>query len=180
MTQVLQSPPHLPSASSFITYVSSTRDNDCVHQHTHLNNDATLINPPIISSPVAVYRGDTQIIQEEEEEEVGIGGGSFVGFRGGRKKREREEGDQLSLLAVLVTVFRKSLVACRSVEGGVEEQISSAMEISWPSNVRHVAHVTFDRFNGFLGLPVEFEPEVPRRPPSARLFLKLLSSEKLG
>ncbi|CAN4117312.1 unnamed protein product [Withania somnifera] len=41
------------------------------------------------------------------------------------------------------------------------------MEISWPSNVRHVAHVTFDRFNGFLGLPVEFEPEVPRRPPSA-------------
>lgn len=41
------------------------------------------------------------------------------------------------------------------------------MEIGWPTNVRHVAHVTFDRFNGFLGLPVEFEPEVPRRPPSA-------------
>ncbi|KAL5545818.1 hypothetical protein UlMin_005505 [Ulmus minor] len=41
------------------------------------------------------------------------------------------------------------------------------MEIGWPSNVRHVAHVTFDRFNGFLGLPVEFEPEVPRRAPSA-------------
>ncbi|CAN1252107.1 Rho GTPase-activating protein 1 [Linum perenne] len=40
------------------------------------------------------------------------------------------------------------------------------MEISWPSNVRHVAHVTFDRFNGFLGLPVEFEPDVPRKVPS--------------
>ncbi|KAK9938967.1 hypothetical protein M0R45_015677 [Rubus argutus] len=24
-----------------------------------------------------------------------------------------------------------------------------AMEIGWPTNVRHVAHVTFDRFNGF-------------------------------
>ncbi|KAF8395404.1 hypothetical protein HHK36_019350 [Tetracentron sinense] len=43
-----------------------------------------------------------------------------------------------------------------------------SMEIGLPSNVRHVAHVSFDRFNGFLGLPVEFEPEVPRRAPSAR------------
>ncbi|CAI9097710.1 OLC1v1034183C1 [Oldenlandia corymbosa var. corymbosa] len=190
MTEVLQSPPHLPSASSSITYVSSPRINDGVHQHTHLNNDVTLINPPTVSpSPVAVYRGDTQIIQEEEEEEeedyeeVGISGGgggsSFVGLGGGRKKREREEGDQLSLLTVLVTVFRKSLVSCRSVEGGVEEQISSAMEISWPSNVRHVAHVTFDRFNGFLGLPVEFEPEVPRRPPSASTRVFGVSTESM-
>ena len=45
------------------------------------------------------------------------------------------------------------------------------MEIGSPTNVRHVAHVTFDRFNGFMGLPVEFEPEVPRRAPSARFFL---------
>lgn len=73
-----------------------------------------------------------------------------------------EEGDQF--LAVFLTVFRKSLVGCRS-RSGVQEQI---MEIGCPTNVRHVAHVTFDRFNGFLGLPVEFEPEVPRRPPSAR------------
>jgi len=28
--------------------------------------------------------------------------------------------------------------------------------------------VTFDRFNGFLGLPSELEPEVPPRAPSAR------------
>lgn len=75
-----------------------------------------------------------------------------------------EEGDQLPVLAVFLTVFRKSLVGCRS-RSGVQEQI---MEIGCPTNVRHVAHVTFDRFNGFLGLPVEFEPEVPRRPPSAR------------
>ncbi|GAB4833371.1 Rho GTPase-activating protein 4 [Ancistrocladus abbreviatus] len=41
------------------------------------------------------------------------------------------------------------------------------MKIGMPTSVRHVAHVTFDRFNGFLGLPVEFEPEVQRRAPSA-------------
>lgn len=49
------------------------------------------------------------------------------------------------------------------------------MEIGEPTNVRHVAHVTFDRFNGFLGLPVEFEPEVPRKPPSARSVLIVYS-----
>lgn len=74
----------------------------------------------------------------------------------------RRDGDQLSFLALLLTIFRKSL-ACRS-----DRRQFCAMEIGWPNEVRHVAHVTFDRFNGFLGLPVEFEPEVPRRAPSAR------------
>lgn len=77
-------------------------------------------------------------------------------------------GEELSVLSLLVTVLRKSLVVCKNSSGekfGVEEKV---MEIGWPTNVRHIAHVTFDRFNGFLGLPVEFEPEVPRRPPSAR------------
>lgn len=50
----------------------------------------------------------------------------------------------------------------------VKEVELCSMEIGRPTNVRHVAHVTFDRFNGFLGLPVEFEPELPRRAPSAR------------
>lgn len=128
-------------------------------QQLHQNIDAFIRIPD--SFPVDLYRGDTEIHQEGEER-VGE-----EGVRRERKKREREEGDQLSLLTVLVTVFRKSLVACKSEVGGVEEKVSSSMEISWPTNVRHVSHVTFDRFNGFLGLPVEFEPEVPRRPPSA-------------
>lgn len=93
----------------------------------------------------------------------------FYGRRcGGREIEEEEEGDQLPVLAVFLTVFRKSLVGCSRSRGGVQEQI---MEIGCPTNVRHVAHVTFDKFNGFLGLPVEFEPEVPRRPPSARSAL---------
>lgn len=78
-----------------------------------------------------------------------------------------EEEEELSLLALVVTLFRKSLAACKSME----RRELCAMEIGWPTNVRHVAHVTFDRFNGFLGLPVEFEPEVPRRAPSARFCL---------
>jgi Rho GTPase-activating protein 22/24/25 len=42
------------------------------------------------------------------------------------------------------------------------------MEIGWPTDVRHVAHVTFDRLRGFLVLPFEFEIEIPGQVPSAR------------
>ncbi|PON65439.1 Plexin, cytoplasmic RasGAP domain containing protein [Parasponia andersonii] len=82
--------------------------------------------------------------------------------------------DQLSLLALLVTLFRKSLIACKS-----DRRELCSMEIGWPTNVRHVAHVTFDRFNGFLGLPVEFEPEVPRRAPSASTTVFGVSTESM-
>ncbi|PKI38510.1 hypothetical protein CRG98_041075 [Punica granatum] len=53
------------------------------------------------------------------------------------------------------------------------------MEIGVPTDVRHVAHVTFDRFDGFLGLPVEFEPEVPRRAPSASTRVFGVSTESM-
>ncbi|XP_071723099.1 rho GTPase-activating protein 5-like [Rutidosis leptorrhynchoides] len=53
------------------------------------------------------------------------------------------------------------------------------MEIGWPTNVRHVAHVTFDRFNGFLGLPVEFEVEIPGRVPSASASVFGVSAESM-
>nr|KYP68720.1 Rho GTPase-activating protein gacA [Cajanus cajan] len=81
----------------------------------------------------------------------------------------------LSLLAILVTLFRKSLIACKS-EG---RRGLCAMDIGWPTNVRHVAHVTFDRFNGFLGLPREFEPEVSTRPPSASATVFGVSTESM-
>ncbi|GAU16098.1 hypothetical protein TSUD_339690 [Trifolium subterraneum] len=90
-----------------------------------------------------------------------------------QQEEEQEEKDQLSILTLLIATFRKSLIGCSntSVGGGEISSSSSSMEIGWPSNVRHVAHVTFDRFHGFLGLPVEFEPEVPTRPPSARFVI---------
>ncbi|PNX97214.1 rho GTPase-activating protein 24-like [Trifolium pratense] len=96
-----------------------------------------------------------QIQQQEEEEQE-------------QEEKEQEEKDQLSILTLLIATFRKSLIGCSSTG---EISSSSSMEIGWPSNVRHVAHVTFDRFHGFLGLPVEFEPEVPTRPPSARFVI---------
>ncbi|KAG4129660.1 hypothetical protein ERO13_D09G095600v2 [Gossypium hirsutum] len=91
------------------------------------------------------------------------------------KERQKEDTDQLPLLALLVTLFRKSLVACKSTD----RRELCAMEIGSPTNVRHVAHVTFDRFNGFLGLPVEFEPEVPRRAPSASATVFGVSTESM-
>ncbi|KAA8516730.1 hypothetical protein F0562_016764 [Nyssa sinensis] len=156
MTEILQSPFQLPSSPSSIPCVPPTFNDGLRHQQTH----ETLINNPT-SYPVAEYRRDT-----EEEEEGGVE----------KKEREKEEGDQLSLLAVLVTVFRKSLITCKSER---VEDFSSSMEIGCPTNVRHVAHVTFDRFNGFLGLPVEFEPEVPRRPPSASASVFGVSTESM-
>ncbi|KAL4282901.1 hypothetical protein GQ457_16G008250 [Hibiscus cannabinus] len=99
--------------------------------------------------------------EEEEEEEV--------------KETQKQDTDQLSLLALLVTLFRKSLVACKNID----RRELCAMEIGSPTNVRHVAHVTFDRFNGFLGLPVEFEPEVPRRAPSASATVFGVSTESM-
>ncbi|KAE8705797.1 Rho GTPase-activating protein 4 [Hibiscus syriacus] len=99
--------------------------------------------------------------EDEEEEEV--------------KETQKQDTDQLSLLALLVTLFRKSLVACKNID----RRELCAMEIGSPTNVRHVAHVTFDRFNGFLGLPVEFEPEVPRRAPSASATVFGVSTESM-
>ncbi|GMI96672.1 hypothetical protein HRI_003336500 [Hibiscus trionum] len=107
--------------------------------------------------------------REEEEEEENR-------QEGERKEREREgEGDQLSLLTLLVAAFRKSLIGC-SLSGSKE---LCSMEIGLPTDVRHVAHVTFDRFHGFLGLPVEFEPEVPRRAPSASASVFGVSTESM-
>ncbi|MBA0856690.1 hypothetical protein Goshw_001696 [Gossypium schwendimanii] len=135
MTEVLQSSPsHFPSFSSS----TST-------PHALTNSNVSTVED------IITQESDQEEEDRQEEEE--------------RKERDREgEGDQLSLLTLLVAAFRKSLIGC-SLSGSKE---LCSMEIGLPTNVRHVAHVTFDRFHGFLGLPVEFEPEVPRRAPSAR------------
>lgn len=99
------------------------------------------------------------------------GGGGGKGSNNnkvGAKSSEEEQGS-LPLVTLLLAALRKSMVSCRVDRGG-EDVISAVhqMEIGWPTNVRHITHVTFDRFNGFLGLPVEFEVEIPGRVPSAR------------
>lgn len=114
---------------------------------------------------------DTATDREEEEqrERKRRRERAVSGEESDSESESESEADQLSVLALFVTAFRKSLIRCYNKVEGESEASSWAkkMEIGLPSNVRHVAHVTFDRFNGFLGLPVEFEPEVPRRAPSA-------------
>lgn len=84
---------------------------------------------------------------------------------------EEEQNNQLSVVAFLVAALRKSMVSCTVVEdqlNSTSSSSSSSMEIGWPTNVQHLSHVTFDRFHGFLGLPLEFQVEIPCRVPSAR------------
>lgn len=138
MTEILRRIPlqQLTSSSSSITCIITTP----TYNQGLPQNHRPLLNS---TDPPALYRRNCKNTQIQETEE-----------------------HQLSVLAVLVTILRKSLVGCSNTSGVIEEELN--MEIGSPTNVRHVAHVTFDRFNGFLGLPVEFEPDVPRRPPSAR------------
>ncbi|CAL5098228.1 unnamed protein product [Urochloa decumbens] len=93
---------------------------------------------------------------------------------------EEEEEERWSFLALLFELLRKSLLGCRTEgDGGEGERGGCGMEIGLPTDVQHVAHVTFDRFHGFLGLPVEFEPEVPRRAPSASASVFGVSTESM-
>ncbi|KAD6119857.1 hypothetical protein E3N88_11128 [Mikania micrantha] len=167
MTEILQSPIQISSSQSSLMSID---DNDgLIHQTNHYFSPPTssLINPCSNLYSVAVSICNT------EEREI-------------RKRREREEEErEASFLAAVVTIFRKSFVgSCNSVKFqdfacDNNSKRSSKMEIGVPTNVRHVAHVTFDRFNGFLGLPVEFEPEVPRRPPSASKSVFGVSTESM-
>lgn len=116
------------------------------------------------------------------------GGASSGGKRGGKGGgvkscyQEEEEQNQISVVALLLAALRKSMVSCR-VDRQDEVMSNSTtvhhMEIGWPTNVRHITHVTFDRFNGFLGLPVEFEVEIPGRVPSASASVFGVSAESM-
>lgn len=108
----------------------------------------------------------------------GTGCGGVCG--GGENRTTTEEDansskqhqNHISILDLLIAALRKSMAACRVDLR--EESKSSAlnqMEIGWPTDVQHLTHVTFDRFHGFLGLPVEFQVEIPCRVPSARWYI---------
>ncbi|XP_076889014.1 rho GTPase-activating protein 2-like [Bidens hawaiensis] len=99
-----------------------------------------------------------------------------------------EEQNQLSLVALLIAALRKSMVACRVNDnqrgddgnsGGATTALQQQMEIGWPTNVQHLTHVTFDRFRGFLGLPLEFQVEIPSRVPSASVSVFGVSAESM-
>ncbi|XP_059300934.1 rho GTPase-activating protein 2-like [Lycium ferocissimum] len=109
------------------------------------------------------------------------GGGCGNGKNSSSKAtaQEIQNEQQLSLVDFILAALRKSMVSCRVDE---EEEVISAvqqMEIGWPTNVQHLTHVTFDRFHGFLGLPVEFEVEIPCRVPSASVSVFGVSAESM-
>ncbi|XP_058077087.1 rho GTPase-activating protein 2-like isoform X2 [Magnolia sinica] len=101
------------------------------------------------------------------------------GEGGGKRRKGDDEQNQLSLVELLLAAIRRSMVSCRVDRRDEVASAVNQMDIGWPTNVRHVAHVTFDRFNGFLGLPVEFELEVPRRVPSASASVFGVSAESM-
>ncbi|CAL0320592.1 unnamed protein product [Lupinus luteus] len=106
----------------------------------------------------------------------------------GRRKRSRsvrtaeeeeQQQSQLSLVALLLAALRKSMVSCKVDRPDDVISTVHQMEIGWPTNVQHITHVTFDRFNGFLGLPLEFEVEIPGRVPSASVSVFGVSAESM-
>lgn len=136
---------------------------------------------------IPLPRSDT--VYEEEEEEDEDEEDEFEGEED--EEEEMDEGEEVtvssplmmptestsrggaSVVEMVTGALRRSLMLCTSSgarEAAPEEDWAAAagMQIGVPTDVRHVSHVTFDRFSGFLGLPADLEPEVPCPVPSAR------------
>ncbi|KAM3293356.1 hypothetical protein ACQJBY_036738 [Aegilops geniculata] len=127
------------------------------------------------SSTSLRYLADSDVLQRGTTSSDQSPAGSAERQAGGLQEEEEEE-ERWSFLALLLELLRKSLLRCRAEDGGEGQ---GGMEIGLPTDVQHVAHVTFDRFHGFLGLPVEFEPEVPRRAPSASASVFGVSTQSM-
>ncbi|KAL3646880.1 Rho GTPase-activating protein 1 [Castilleja foliolosa] len=145
----------LPSSSSSTSSATTPKNNDASSQQTCFLNHGSFIN----TNSLDLYSRNNNCNTSTQIQGVGA----------------EEE------VSVLATVLRKYsvIVGCNSKSGDNCEAKEQLMEIGVPTDVRHIAHVTFDRFNGFLGLPVEFEPEVPRRPPSASTRVFGVSTESM-
>ncbi|KQJ89405.1 hypothetical protein BRADI_4g25457v3 [Brachypodium distachyon] len=136
---------------------------------TNLASTASRGSPSPSSSSLS-YLSDSDVLQRRSS------AGSAEREAGRGSPREEEE-ERWSFLALLLELLRKSLLRCMADGGGGGS--GGGMEIGLPTDVQHVAHVTFDRFHGFLGLPVEFEPEVPRRAPSASASVFGVSTQSM-
>ncbi|XP_076926716.1 rho GTPase-activating protein 5-like [Bidens hawaiensis] len=81
-----------------------------------------------------------------------------------------------TIVSILLAALRKSLLTCTVNDS---DDVSNSLDIGCPTDVRHVAHVTFDRFNGFLGLPISLQSHVPCRVPSASVCVFGVSVESM-
>ncbi|KAI3741413.1 hypothetical protein L1987_59085 [Smallanthus sonchifolius] len=93
--------------------------------------------------------------------------------------RRQPQSTNYTILALVFSAIRKSIVTCAVDDSDDASSAISSLDIGLPTDVQHVSHVTFDRFDGFLGLPVELQPEVPRKPPSASIRVFGVSVESM-
>lgn len=146
----------LPSASLF--QFQNTReddqDDDDDDDEGYFGNKSTPVTTPFIGPQERSHRPDHNAVKN--------------------KATHNSNQDQFPILALLGAALRKSLVTC-----SVERDDVANMDIGWPTEVRHVSHVTFDPFNGFLGLPVELQPDVPRKVPSASVSVFGVSPQSM-
>ncbi|KAK4408013.1 Rho GTPase-activating protein 2 [Sesamum angolense] len=107
--------------------------------------------------------------------------GGGCGGKSSKSALGEDQDKQLSLLDFILSALRKSMVSACRIDRPDQEVATAVhrMEIGWPTNVQHVTHVTFDRFHGFLGLPVEFEFEIPCQAPSASVSVCGVSAESM-
>uniref|UniRef100_A0ACD5ZD86 Uncharacterized protein n=1 Tax=Avena sativa TaxID=4498 RepID=A0ACD5ZD86_AVESA len=107
---------------------------------------------------------------EEEEEEPYPYEGEEEGGAGPAASPlilQAARGGGVSVVDMVAAALRRSLLLCSGVRADEGSGAAAGMQIGRPTEVRHVSHVTFDRFVGFLGLPADLEPDVPRPAPSA-------------
>ncbi|CAN6203655.1 unnamed protein product [Urochloa humidicola] len=110
----------------------------------------------------------------------GCGSGGGGGGEGKVEEGQQQQQGQGQVLALVLAALRKSVVLpCQMADADDPVGAAWGMEIGWPTDVRHVAHVTFDRLHGFLGLPVEFELEIPGQVPSASASVFGVSPESM-
>ncbi|KAI3863832.1 hypothetical protein MKW98_031424 [Papaver atlanticum] len=126
----------------------------------------------------------TKQVMVIEESGSGNGGSGRRRKRGMTEKQNQlyPQSPAVSFLCLSssASIIRRSMKSCRHF--GQQNGVISAfhrLEIGWPTDIRHITHVTFDRFNGFLGLPVEFEVEIPSRVPSASARVFGVSAESM-
>ncbi|KAI3809088.1 hypothetical protein L1987_25056 [Smallanthus sonchifolius] len=62
-----------------------------------------------------------------------------------------------TILALVFSAIRKSIITCAVDDSDDASSATSSLDIGLPTDVQHVSHVTFDRFDGFYGLPVELQ-----------------------
>lgn len=131
---------------------------------------------------------DEQLEEQEDEDDVDYFYEDYshchnnpitTPFIGPDQHQDQGQSTNFTILALLLTTLRKSLVTCTVDDSDDASSSTSSLDIGCPTDVQHLSHVTFDRFNGFLGLPDELQPDIPRKPPSASVHVFGVSAESM-